>query len=513
MQDSARTQVEVLTALSNPAMYGGDTVRRIDTHASTVFLAGARAIKIKRAVTFPFLDYSTLDRRKAACEAEIAVNQPYAPEIYQGIVAITRQSDGAFRIGGNGIPVEWAVYMHRFDENVTLDNLADRNLIDDKLADNLARTVAVAHDKAPVAEVEPWLAAFKLYIAQNDAAFQSDPSLFPLDDVDRLKASSLKIYELNYPLLVKRGADGFVRRLHGDLHLGNIVLLRDRPVLFDAVEFDPLVATGDVLYDLAFLIMDLIERGLRPAANIVLNRYLQESVHLSHFDALAALPLFLSMRAAIRAKVTAARRDGATATDRSGIERAAQRYFGLALEFLNPPQAILLAIGGLSGTGKSVLARAIAPALGAAPGAVMLRSDVERKHQFGVNETARLPKEGYSSDATKRVYSSLAENAGRIISAGHSAVVDAVYADADERSEIARVATDRAITFRGIFLTADLKTRLSRVGRRAGDASDADQSVVREQSLYKIGQLDWNIVDATGSPQDTLAIVKTTIYP
>src|SRR6185437_2285696 len=111
MQDAERTQVEVLTALSNPAMYGGETVRRIDTHASTIFLAGARAIKIKRAVTFPFLDYSTLDRRKAACEAEIAVNQPYAPEIYRGIVAITRQSDGALRIGGNGIPVEWAVDM------------------------------------------------------------------------------------------------------------------------------------------------------------------------------------------------------------------------------------------------------------------------------------------------------------------------------------------------------------------------------------------------------------------
>src|SRR6185437_9656778 len=214
MQDAARTQAEVLTALSNPAMYHGKPVRRIDTHAATIFLAGARAIKIKRAVKFPFLDYSTLDRRKAACEAEIAVNQPYAPEIYRGVVAITRQSDGSLQIDGNGTSVEWAVEMHRFDENATFDNLADHKLIDDKLADTVARAVVVAHGKAPVAEIEPWLAAFKSYIAQNDAAFRSDPSLFSLGDVARLSALSLKAYEQNCPLLLKRGAAGFVRRLH-----------------------------------------------------------------------------------------------------------------------------------------------------------------------------------------------------------------------------------------------------------------------------------------------------------
>lgn len=504
-------QAEVLAALSNPAMHGGETVTRIDTHASAIFLAGRRALKIKRAVKFPFLDYSTLDRRKAACEDEITVNRSSAPQIYRGVVAITREADGTVRIGGKGTPIEWAVEMLRFDENATFDNLADHGRIDGRLAESLAHAVCAAHGKAPVAEAQPWLAAFGAYIGQNDAAFRADPSLFPRPDVDYLTATSREAYERNYKFLLARGAAGFVRRLHGDLHLGNIVLLNDFPVLFDAIEFDPLVATGDVLYDLAFLIMDLAERGLRPAANIVLNRYLAESDALGNFDALAALPLFLAMRAAIRAKVAAARRDGAQAADRASIEISAQKYFQFARRVVAPPRPVLLAIGGLSGTGKSVLARAIAPSLGAAPGAIVLRSDVERKRLFGVDETAPLPKAAYSSDSTKRVYASLAEKAGRIISAGHSAIVDAVYADAGERSDIGQVALNRNVEFRGLFLTADLATRLSRVAGRVGDASDADRSIVREQSRYDLGRLAWPVIDASRTPQDTLAAARANL--
>jgi len=509
MHGDTHAQAEALTALSDPAIHGGAAVRRIDTHAATVFLAGERAIKIKREVRFPFLDYSTLDRRKAACEAEIAINRPLAPQIYRGVVAITREADGSLRIGGNGTPIEWAVEMRRFDENATLDNLAGRGLIDDKLADKLARTVVVAHGKAPAAEAEPWLAALKSFIDQNDAAFRSDPSLFPLGDVESLTALSLKAYEQNRPLLLRRGAAGFIRRLHGDLHLGNIVLLNDNPILFDAIEFDPLVATGDVLYDLAFLIMDLTERSLRPAANIILNGYLQISDELSHFDALAALPFFLSMRAAIRAKVIAARRDGAEPADRTAIEASAQRYFRFALELLKPLRPTLLAVGGLSGTGKSVLARAIAPVVGPAPGAIVLRSDVERKHIFGVDDIRPLPQEAYRPDITNRVYSSLTAKAGRIISAGHSVAIDAVFAHASERAAITKIATDRNVAFHGFFLTADLETRLSRVANRAGDASDADRKVVLEQSRYDLGELDWTVIDASGSVEQTLTAAQS----
>ncbi len=508
MPCAALIQAEVLAALANPAIYGCENVQRIDTHAATVFLAGNRALKIKRAIKFPFLDYSTLERRKAACEAEISVNRPFAPQIYKGVVTITKEADGSIQIGGNGRPCEWAVDMNRFNENATLNKLADQGLIDDKLADDLARAVVVAHGQAPVADAASWLATLRSFIEQNDAAFRSDMSLFPLSKTEALTALSLKAYTNVQPLILRRGSAGFVKRLHGDLHLGNIVLLDDTPVLFDAIEFDALVAIGDVLYDLAFLLMDLTERGLRPRANIVLNRYLRETDEPSHLDALAALPLFLSMRAAIRAKVTAARCERLEAADRAAVRELALKYFNFALEFLKPSPPTLLAIGGLSGTGKSALAVKIAPALGPAPGAIVLRSDIERKRLHGANEFDPLPKEAYSADVTKRVYSSLARKAERVITAAHAVIVDAVYSDVIERTEIAEIATARKVPFVGLVLTADLKTRLSRVAHRTNDASDADRAVVFKQSQYDLGNIDWPVVDASGTPEQTLAAVQ-----
>ena len=255
-------------------------------------------------------------------------------------------------------------------------------------------------------------------------------------------------------------------------------------MLFDAIEFDPKIATGDVLYDLAFLLMDLIERGLKPAANIVLNRYLSETRRAEDLDALAALPLFLSLRAAIRAKVAADAR-GRRAPNARDIEQSARAYFALAGRLLAPPPPRLLAVGGLSGTGKSLLARALAAEILPEPGAVVLRSDVERKALFGLAETDRLPQTAYAREVTARVYAALTDKARRVLAAGHSAIVDAVFADAGERAAIAQAA--RPGEFHGLFLTADLSVRLARVGERKGDASDADAAVARQQEQYDLG--------------------------
>ena len=283
----------------------------------SVFLAGERVFKVKRAVRFPFLDYSTLDKRKAACEAEIEVNRAFAPDIYRGVVAITREADGRLALDGSGTPVEWAVEMRRFDEKCTLDNLAERGQIDAALADALGRVVAAAHAGAPPVAPGPWIAALGDYIDEHVAAFGETPDLFPAAEVDTLAKKSRAAYDRIHPLLVERGRQGLIRRIHGDLHLGNIVLLDGRPVLFDAIEFSPLIASGDVLYDLAFLLMDLIERGLGSAANTVFNRYLVATRRTEDLDALSALPFFLSMRAAIRAKVTAARLEQAKADEQA----------------------------------------------------------------------------------------------------------------------------------------------------------------------------------------------------
>ncbi|HEY1363062.1 MAG TPA: AAA family ATPase [Xanthobacteraceae bacterium] len=505
------SQEEAFALLADPATHAGATVKRIDTHAASVFLAGSRAFKVKRAVRFPFLDYSSLCKRRRACEAELEVNRAFAPDIYRRVVAITRAPDGCLELGGGGTPIEWVVEMRRFDETATLDHLAVERRIDATLAEALGSAVAAAHAAASASESEPWIRALADYIEQDDAAFRELPELFPAARVDALTAASRAAYARIRPLLVDRGRHGLIRRGHGDLHLGNIVLLDGRPTLFDAIEFDPVVASGDVLYDLAFLLMDLVERGLGDAANIVLNRYLSRTMRAEDLDALVALPLFLSIRAAIRAKVTAARRARAASEAVAAVDDAARNYFDWACRFLQPPAPLLVAVGGLSGTGKSMLARALAPNIGPAPGAVVLRSDIERKSLLGVDEHAKLPGQAYAPAVSARIYAGIVDKARRAVAAGHSAIVDAVFARREERAVMRRSADVLGVAFHGLFLEADLAARLERVGGRGADASDADAGVVRGQEHYTLGALDWTRIDASGTPEQTLARASSAI--
>jgi aminoglycoside phosphotransferase family enzyme/predicted kinase len=500
-------QQPVIDFLADPATHGGTPVRRVDTHAASVFLAGDRVLKIKRAVRFPFLDFSTLAQRKAACEAEIAVNRAFAPALYRRAVPITRTPEGHLEIGGQGLPVEWAVEMRRFDETQTLDRLAQSDRIDTALADGLGRTVAAAHRVAPAVKNAKFTEILQEIIAQNEAELAGEPDLFSLQDLRALAAATREAFERVKPLLAARERAGLVRRCHGDLHLGNVAVIDGKPVLFDAIEFDDRIATGDVLYDLAFVLMDLVERNLRPAANAVFNRYLIETRRIHDLDALAALPLFMSVRAAIRAKVMAARRRQAAAD--ADIDRDARNYAELARVLLTPFKPELVAIGGLSGTGKSLLARTLAPESMPMPGAVLLRSDVERKNIFGVAETGRLPEAAYAADVTAKVYAALAAKARRVIEAGYSAIVDAVFARPDERGQIENAAGSRH--FVGLFLTADLPTRTMRVGGRTNDASDADAAVAEAQEQFDLGRIKWTRLDASGPPEETLIRARATL--
>jgi aminoglycoside phosphotransferase family enzyme/predicted kinase len=510
MNPEPDTQEPVLALLGDPATYladaekGGQAVKRIDTHAASVFLAGARALKIKRAVKFPFLDFSTLAKRKAACAAELEVNRPFAPQIYRRVVPITRQADGALALDGGGEPVEWAVEMRRFDEAATLDHLADQGRIDTALADTLGRIVAAAHAQAPPVEPRPWIDAIADYIAEHEAEFGRTPELFAPAAVEALGRASRAAYERIRPLLVERGRRGLIRRIHGDLHLGNIALIEGEPVLFDAIEFSPLIGSGDVLYNLAFLLMDLIERGLPQPANAAFNRYLAQTRRAEDLDALAALPFYLSMRAAIRAKVTAERRERAAPAEQAEIGASARRYFDLAARAIAPPPAVLLATGGRSGTGKSALARALAAQLAPMPGAVVLRSDAERKALFGKAESEKLPPEAYAASVTRQVYAAIADQARRALAAGHSVILDAVFAQPAERLLAEASAAVLGVAFHGLFLEAPLATRLARVGGRSRDASDADAAAARAQESYDLGPLTWTRIDASGTPEDTL---------
>ncbi len=237
----------------------------------------------------------------------------------------------------------------------------------------------------------------------------------------------------------------------------------------------------------------------------LLNRYLAQTHRAEDLDGLAALPFFLSLRAAIRAMVTAARMERAPEAQRDGIAMSARAYFAFAQRAIALPGAQFIAVGGLSGTGKTQLARMLAPHIGPMPGAVIVRSDIERKTLFGAGETDKLPGEAYTPQVTERVYAVLLDKARRILAAGHSAIVDAVFAQAQERAALAAAAKAANLPLRGLFLTADLATRVARVGARVHDASDAGEKVARTQERYDLGPLDWTQIDASGTPEDTLS--------
>jgi aminoglycoside phosphotransferase family enzyme/predicted kinase len=501
MAERDPAQADVIAFLVDPASHGlGEgAVKRVDTHGSVVFLAGPRVYKIKRAVRYPYLDYSTLAKRKAAVVAEIEANKPFSAELYEGMIAITRDASGRLAIGGNGRPVEWSLVMRRFDENATLDKLAGRGDIGDALARALGEAVAAAHEKAPPFDADVWIEALGKFVADEIATMRAAPEVIPTADAKTLGDALEAALEKIRPLLRARGRMGHIRRCHGDLHLRNVALIDGRPALFDALEFDPVVAAGDVLYDLAFLLMDLLVRKLDRAANIVFNRYLVASARDEHLDALAALPFFLALRAAIRARVALDKRKIVEGKDRVAAETEAKDYAALAARLIAPSMPTLVAIGGLSGTGKTTIGMGIAPAVPPAPGAVHLRSDIERKRLAGVGELHRLPPDAYTPEAAASVYARLNGLAKRVLAAGHSALIDAVYARPDERDTVEKIATGAGVLFQGIWLELSVDERVRRVSARTGDASDADAGIARAQEEYEPGEVRWHHIEAAGT--------------
>jgi aminoglycoside phosphotransferase family enzyme/predicted kinase len=492
-------QSEIIELLESSTTYGGAHVERIDTHTAVVFLAGSRAWKLKRAVQFDYLDSSTPERRKQLCEAEVALSRRTAPAIYRGVLAVTRERDGSLALGGSGTPVDWVVEMNRFDQSALLDRMAGDGRLELGLMPRLGNAIARFHQSAERRPYYGGAAGIQRVIDGNGAGFDEyGQGALDADLWCRVIRESRLELERRRSLLDTRARAGCVRQCHGDLHLRNIVLLRGEPVLFDTIEFNDDIACIDVLYDIAFLLMDLERRALPRHANAVWNAYLHATGDL---DGLAAMPLLLSCRAAVRAKtsVTAAHFQG-DAPRAAELRALAREYVALAVRLLKPLPARLIAIGGFSGSGKSTLALAIAPSIGAVPGALVLRSDEIRKELGGVALTERLGPDGYAPEMSERVYSAIAARANLIIRSGHSVIVDAVYGRENHRNAIERVATDAGVNFAGFWLDAPAETLVDRVQSRRADVSDADARVISEQRARDAGTIRWARVDASLGP-------------
>ncbi len=465
---------------------------------------------MKRPVRYSFLDFSGLDKRKRALEAELELNRRTAPTLYRRLVAVRRAHGGGLTLEGRGRPVEWLLEMRRFDQAALLDRIAARGELTVATIDALAGEIALFHEQA---ERRPDLgghAGMRQVIEGNALDLGSLAGrILARDRVDELNRRTGAELERQSDRLELRRRAGFVRHCHGDLHLGNIVLLDRRPVLFDCLEFDPALATIDTFYDLAFLLMDLCHRDLAALAQRLLSGYLDAR---SDDGGVALLPFFLSVRAAIRAKVQGFAADLADgAADRERETATARAYLELALACLAPEPARLVAIGGVSGTGKTTLARALAPALGRAPGAVLLRSDVVRKKLCGVAPTERLGPEAYHESVSRRVYETLMARAATLLAAGQAVIVDAVFLDIKDRARVEQVARAQRVAFEGLWLSAPAADLTARVAARRGDASDATATVVSSQLEVDPGPVTWRRLDSSKPPDQVTADARTAL--
>jgi aminoglycoside phosphotransferase family enzyme/predicted kinase len=453
----------------------------VETHISRVFLGRDTAWKLKKPVRLSFLDFSTLAAREAFCRRELALNAPAAPGLYRDVVALTRGDDGRLALGGQGEVIDWVVRMARVPEGDFLDRIAAGPGLDPALLDAIADAVSAFHEGLPPARGIDLPAAMRRMLAGNVVSARA--AGLDAARVEAWAGAAMAMLARLSPTLAARAAGGFVRRCHGDLHLGNLCLWQGRPVPFDALEFDEALATIDTAHDLAFLLMDLDRRAGRAAANRVLSRYVGRTGDAA---LVAGLPLYLSARAMVRAHVAARMGDGA----------AGEALLDAALAYLAPAPAVLVAIGGLQGTGKTTLARALAPALGPAPGAVVLRSDEMRKRLAGCAPEARLPASSYTRQASSAVYAALFAEAGTVLAHGHAAIVDAVFLSASERQEIGTIAARAGVAFAGLWLEAPLAVLEARLAGRTGDASDADAAVLRQAAARDAGPIGWARLDA-----------------
>ena len=455
--------------------------RRIETACNRVYLAGDTAWKVKRPVDLGYVDFTTLERRREAAEREIAFNSPAAPDIYRRVHTVTRSGD-RLELDGGGPAVDYVVEMRRFDEGSVLS--ARPGSVDGSLAEALGREISRLHAAAPLRPEGGGADGLAYTIDSNAHLLTGLADRLGRDAVEAVIATTAGRFADAAGVLEARRRAGFTRRCHADLHLGNILLEDGRPVLFDCIEFNDRLSDIDIQYDLAFLLMDLDFRNRRDAACRVLDAWLDEAARREGEglrEGLAVLPLMLSVRAVVRAHVEA----------NSGHDEGGRAYLAAALRHLHPEPPRLFAVGGMSGTGKTTLARAVAPQLGASPGAVVLRSDEVRKRLSGVAPTDRLPPGAYAPGMSDRVHAALFAEATSLLAAGRSVILDATFLDPEHRGAAADLADRLGLPFAAVWLEGTPEVLKTRLAGRSGDASDADVQTLEQQAKRDAGSIAW----------------------
>jgi aminoglycoside phosphotransferase family enzyme/predicted kinase len=452
-----------------------DGFERIETHISSVVLAGPYALKLKKPLRLDFLDFSTAALRRHSCDEELRINRRTAPQLYLRVVALTGSPQQP-RIDGPGEPFEWGVLMRRFDNTGRLDRLAREQRLCGPQVDALAACIARMHGEEPASPAgfgEP--AGVRRWAEDNLRELQQDGRGDEHGRLEDLARWTREAHAQLAPLMAQRRADGFVREGHGDLHLGNIVLLDGQPVPFDAIEFNPALRHLDVIDDVSFTFMDLWAHGRPDLAWRLISGYF---AHTGDYGGAPLLRWYAVYRALVRAKVAGLR------ALQGGVDAAGARqlHLDLAERLQRAPQPWLVVTFGLSGSGKSTVAQLLVESLGA----VCVRSDVERKRLFGLAPTERSADDAglYGTEATARTYARLGEAAGALLRGRISAIVDAACLRRHERDGLRAVAARlgaRCVIVECTAPDAVLRQRLVQRAAHGHDASDATLDVLRLQ--------------------------------
>src|SRR5512139_1182426 len=487
MPDSADNPPELIRSLRDPACYdhAAGPVRIIETHISHLLLTGEFAYKIKKPLDLGFLDFSSLDKRLHACEEEVRLNRRLAPAIYLGVVPITG-TPAAPRINGTGESFEYAVKMRQFPADDTLDRLDTQGGTTTQQIETIASTVARFHLEgcARASEDSPWGTPERIWqpIAENFqhiTPWLTDPTKRQLLDI--LHAWSKAEHARLAPLMAARKRDGFVRECHGDLHLGNLAWVDGQLLVFDCLEFNPGLRWIDIQSEVAFCYMDLLQRGHADWAWLFLNLWLEQT---GDYAGLGLLRFYAVYRAMVRVKVAVLRVGQTAGAERGAALAEAHTLLDLAISLTHPLPLRLDITHGLSGSGKTTVTRKLMQI----PGAIRLRSDVERKRLAGLDALARsgsgVGQHLYAADATRDTYRRLADLAGQLLDAGWPVIVDATFITRWQRGLLRKAARARNVPFRILDFPVPVATLRERIVHRshAGkDASEADLAVLQYQ--------------------------------
>ena len=472
-------QETLVTSLRNTL---GEQVEVVETHISWVLLAGDYAYKIKKAVNLGFLDYSTLQKRRFYCAEELRLNRRLTPNLYLEVVPISGSADHP-DLNGLGPTIEYAVKMRRFPQACLLDQVLLRGELTPVTVDAIARSIADFHGRTEIAHHPgPFGTAERIHLPVAENFAQIRPRLRDKEDLihlDKLERWSEREHQARIDVFAARKARGFVRECHGDLHLGNMVLLDGQAIPFDCIEFSDNLRWIDVISEAAFLAMDLQERGRPDLARRFLNAYLEQT---GDYEGLEVLRYYLAYRAMVRAKV---------ACIRAGEERLSaghwiqyRNHIELAADFTRPFPPFLAITHGLSGSGKTTLTQSLLEAMNL----FRVRSDVERKRLYGLKPEARSSagkdRNIYSLDANERTYRRLADVARGIVQSGFSAIVDAAFLKRRERAAFHELAQELSVPFVILDVTAPehlLRERVEQRMQHGRDASEADIAVLENQ--------------------------------